>query len=296
MKSIIKQWHCHGYVILFPTTFYVRVYHDAAVMHFANTRGQYLINFRWDATVISPPPLGSLVCTGLHHDEAETEAPASAPPHPIAILHSAYVCRGLVTAAGDVRGIAAPASLHPSLQHPFLTSIPALLRHTPFSQTGLFQHLCMIQGCSQTVTSRARLSLCVPTFPSSDWAETASIPLFAASPQSIFRGIVGQKTGKLSLLPSKVSLSWAAGLPLSLWRMILWMKTEEMALGELMERLRTVTNSIGGWPQHTHTHNTDAAAKGEVKLEYHNSISTSWLLMFDQWVFVVFRKKKESSS
>ncbi|CAK6959197.1 guanine nucleotide exchange factor DBS isoform X7 [Scomber scombrus] len=37
---------------------------------------------------------------------------------------------------------------------------------------------------------------------------------------------------------------WAAGLPLSLWRMILWMKTEEMALGELLERLRTVTQSI----------------------------------------------------
>ncbi|KAM7380319.1 hypothetical protein PAMP_003627 [Pampus punctatissimus] len=27
--------------------------------------------------------------------------------------------------------------------------------------------------------------------------------------------------------------------------MILWMKTEEMALGELLERLRTVTQSIG---------------------------------------------------
>lgn len=44
----------------------------------------------------------------------------------------------------------------------------------------------------------------------------------------------------------KVSVGWTAGLPLSLWRMILWMKTEEMALGELLERLRTVTQSIGG--------------------------------------------------
>ncbi|CAB1417707.1 unnamed protein product [Pleuronectes platessa] len=54
------------------------------------------------------------------------------------------------------------------------------------------------------------------------------------------------KAGKLSLLPVKVSIGWAAGLPLSLWRMILWMNTEEMALGELLERLRTVAQSIGG--------------------------------------------------
>ncbi|TWW81060.1 hypothetical protein D4764_01G0008750 [Takifugu flavidus] len=54
------------------------------------------------------------------------------------------------------------------------------------------------------------------------------------------------KAGKLSLPAAKVSVGWAAGLPLSLWRMILWMETEEMALGELLERLRTVIQTIGG--------------------------------------------------
>ncbi|XP_029315533.1 guanine nucleotide exchange factor DBS isoform X2 [Cottoperca gobio] len=71
-----------------------------------------------------------------------------------------------------------------------------------------------------------------------------SPPLPSSSPSSTLRSTVEQKAGKLSHFPAKVSVGWAAGLPLSLWRMILWMKTEEMAVGELLERLRTVTRGI----------------------------------------------------
>lgn len=71
----------------------------------------------------------------------------------------------------------------------------------------------------------------------------------SSSPSSALWSAPG-KAGKLSLPAAKVSVGWAAGLPLSLWRMILWMKTEEMALGELLERLRTVIQTIGGWEQY----------------------------------------------
>lgn len=94
-----------------------------------------------------------------------------------------------------------------------------------------------------------------------------SLPPPLLSPQACSAVIsdkaVQQPAGKLSLLPARVSVGWAAGLPLSLWRMILWMKTEEMALGELLERLRTVTRSIGGWPQHT--------AEGAVRVSASNA-------------------------
>lgn len=69
--------------------------------------------------------------------------------------------------------------------------------------------------------------------------------LSSSSPPSACRRASREKAGKLSLFSAQVCVGWAGGLPLALWRMILWMKTEEMALGELLERLRTVTQSIG---------------------------------------------------
>lgn len=91
--------------------------------------------------------------------------------------------------------------------------------------------------------------------PPSSSSSSASLGLpLQLSPSPVFFTIAlwsaPEKAGKLSLPPAKVSVGWAAGLPLSLWRMILWMKTEEMALGELLERLRTVIQTIGGWQRH----------------------------------------------
>ncbi|XP_062420988.1 guanine nucleotide exchange factor DBS-like isoform X3 [Pungitius pungitius] len=68
--------------------------------------------------------------------------------------------------------------------------------------------------------------------------------LSSSSQPSACRLASQEKAGKLSLFSAQVCVGWAGGLPLALWRMILWMKTEEMALGELLERLRTVTQSI----------------------------------------------------
>uniref|UniRef100_A0A1A8PGZ5 MCF.2 cell line derived transforming sequence-like n=1 Tax=Nothobranchius rachovii TaxID=451742 RepID=A0A1A8PGZ5_9TELE len=69
-------------------------------------------------------------------------------------------------------------------------------------------------------------------------------PLLSSSSPSTRQTLVRQKAAKLSLLPKTVHFSWTAGLPLSLWRMFLWMKTEVMALGELLERLKSVTQNI----------------------------------------------------
>ncbi len=170
------------------------------------------------------------------------------------ILCSASLCRGLVTAAGAVTAIAASASFpHPSLQHPlhprkhrFLTSSPAppICTH-PLSLISLSPSIGQSHpGLIYPASSPSSLLL-------GRACHCNSPPLPSSSPPSALWSTVQEKAGKLSLLPVKVSVGWAAGLPLSLWRMILWMKTEEMALGELLERLRTVTQSIGGWQQHT---------------------------------------------
>ncbi|KAG7258531.1 hypothetical protein CRUP_006424, partial [Coryphaenoides rupestris] len=45
-------------------------------------------------------------------------------------------------------------------------------------------------------------------------------------------------------LQSPASAGWAAGVPLCLWRMFLWMDSKEMALGQLLEQLSTVGRSI----------------------------------------------------
>lgn len=162
------------------------------------------------------------------------------------ILCSASLCGGLVPAAEAVAAGGASASIPHHTPHPqkhlFLTSVSALPSCThPLSLTSLhLQHLCW------AVTFWASLSCCIPFFPFAWLGFSEQHPhLPFSSPSSGLRITVQGKAGKLSLLPAKVSVGWAAGLPLSLWRMILWMKTEEMALGELLERLRTVTQSIG---------------------------------------------------
>lgn len=162
------------------------------------------------------------------------------------ILISASLWRGIVSAAGAVTAEAASSASfpHPPLQHPLhprkhpsLTSIPA-----PPSCTHVLSHIHL----------SGSFTLLHPSHPPSS---RSGLPLHHTPSPILFIIILSPshrsgKAGKLSLLPVKVSFSWAAGLPLSLWRMILWMKTEEMALGELLERLRTVTQSIGGWQQH----------------------------------------------
>lgn len=207
-------------------------------------------------TFASPPPLS---LPGLHRfapswvlrlkhacaHEASSRSSSSPSPslaswslHPSAEESSAQL------------GLSQPKQLHQHHSLIRLCSILSIPESIHLSQAS--QHLRAAHTPSLTDISRANLPCCIPLIPLLvGQACHSTIPLLpSSSSSSSFRVTVQEKAGKLSLLPVKVSFSWAAGLPLSLWRMILWMKTEEMALGELLERLRTVTKSIGGWQQH----------------------------------------------
>uniref|UniRef100_A0A1A8JQW3 MCF.2 cell line derived transforming sequence-like n=1 Tax=Nothobranchius kuhntae TaxID=321403 RepID=A0A1A8JQW3_NOTKU len=99
---------------------------------------------------------------------------------------------------------------------------------------------------NQAVTSLVTLPCCIIRLIHSAHLGFSSEgpPLLSSSSPSTRQTLVRQKAAKLSLLPKTVHFSWTAGLPLSLWRMFLWMKTEVMALGELLERLKSVTQNI----------------------------------------------------
>uniref|UniRef100_A0A1A8QF37 MCF.2 cell line derived transforming sequence-like n=1 Tax=Nothobranchius pienaari TaxID=704102 RepID=A0A1A8QF37_9TELE len=99
---------------------------------------------------------------------------------------------------------------------------------------------------NQAVTSLVTLPCCIIRLIHSAHLGVCSEgpPLLSSSSPSTRQTLVRQKAAKLSLLPKTVHFSWTAGLPLSLWRMFLWMKTEVMALGELLERLKSVTQNI----------------------------------------------------
>ncbi|XP_061649272.1 guanine nucleotide exchange factor DBS isoform X5 [Phyllopteryx taeniolatus] len=128
---------------------------------------------------------------------------------------------------------AASPSLKSPRGHP---SSPVTYTHTPSASVFLTRPLA---------TRNTPLGLepsASPASPCPSRRHPSSTPVNATAPLSQRKRPV--KAGKLSLLPRKVSPCWAAGLPLRLWRMILWMKTEEMDVGELLERLRTVSRSI----------------------------------------------------
>uniref|UniRef100_A0A1A7ZYY3 MCF.2 cell line derived transforming sequence-like n=1 Tax=Nothobranchius furzeri TaxID=105023 RepID=A0A1A7ZYY3_NOTFU len=99
---------------------------------------------------------------------------------------------------------------------------------------------------NQAVTSLVTLPCCIICLIHSAHLGFSSEgpPLLSSSSPSTRQTLVRQKAAKLSLLPKTVHFSWTASLPLSLWRMFLWMKTDVMALGELLERLKSVTQNI----------------------------------------------------
>lgn len=142
---------------------------------------------------------------------------------------------------------ASVASLH-TWAHPFLPSSPAVEHSFPPRILPSSLHESYTTAAAAVARS-GLIYLHLPPLLPHRVCHCNCPPLPSSSPSSaLWRA--PEKAGKLSLPPAKVSVGWAAGLPLSLWRMILWMKTEEMALGELLERLRTVIQTIGGWQQY----------------------------------------------
>ncbi|TKS66834.1 Guanine nucleotide exchange factor DBS DBL's big sister MCF2-transforming sequence-like protein [Collichthys lucidus] len=138
-----------------------------------------------------------------------------------------------------------PPPLHPHRQ------LPA--HRIPLWRTRRCSFISIIPSSTSAASSKASVSLEHPSTPELHTPlQVISLQHPCDAQEDGSQAVTTrEKSGKLSLLPVKVSVGWAAGLPLSLWRMILWMKTEEMALGELLERLRTVTQSID---QHSPTH------------------------------------------
>lgn len=210
-----------------------------------------------------PSPSVCQVYTGLHHHvcwcwsmNVRMRLPAaSSPPH-LRCWHPAFCfhvprthqrfsgCHRRNIFISILPSSASAASLH-IWKHPFLPSSPAQLP----SQNSPLQPPWIIWDSGSGVAFWVD-----PPSSSSSSASLGLLLQLSLSPIIFFTIALWsapEKAGKLSLPPAKASVGWAAGLPLSLWRMILWMETEEMALGELLERLRTVIQTIGGCQGHT---------------------------------------------
>lgn len=229
-----------------------RLFRDAAVNafppHWMSLSYQLFVwNCNTDLHLPSPlicmPTPSAQVCTIMRAEVCLCEWASCFVFHPV-------LCIALRKACPCSWGCRSPSSFsidpssysHPQ-KHLFLTSY----QHHQAAHTPFLSPLCTSSVCA----GQSYLGLVYPAASFSSlllrWACQHSIPIShppSCSSSALLLTVQG-KAGKLSLL-AKVSLGWAAGLPLSLWRMILWMKTEEMGLGELLERLRTVTQSIGG--------------------------------------------------
>uniref|UniRef100_A0A6Q2XSM3 MCF.2 cell line derived transforming sequence like n=1 Tax=Esox lucius TaxID=8010 RepID=A0A6Q2XSM3_ESOLU len=174
------------------------------------------------------------------------------------------------TAAGDVcvhRSFSI-LPLRPSLQPASSLCAPLCSQHPLLYNISLFPVLpaASFSACSLIICSVSQASLLSVSLPSvasifqdSDCSDpphppcllslgyaAPSVPLNPSyTTSSVWRTRrTDRQAGKLHHTPATESFLWLAGLPISLLRMILWMKTEEMALGAMIERLRLVTQNI----------------------------------------------------
>lgn len=206
-------------------------------------------------TFTPPPPSVCQLHTGLHHHvcwcwrmNVRMRLPAASSTLPTCVSSIPRTHR---------RFWRLPPSEHFHQHHPFISlgSIPPHLKTSISSQAAQQSNRILPSSLHEShetaaVASHSGLIYLPPPPLLLRWVCRCNCPhLPSSSPSSALWSAPG-KAGKLSLPAAKVSVGWAAGLPLSLWRMILWMKTEEMALGELLERLRTVIQTIGGWEQY----------------------------------------------
>lgn len=238
--------------------------HDAAAEPFTHTGCHCCIDCvklqRCSPPTPPHPQSVCCVCTGLHHHvcwgwNMHVWMKRPSPPASLLACGSAFL-RGRLDIPPRTEGCSfstTPSSVS-AASHP--SSSAAFISHTPPSTVErCLASLCLSQNSRATLDSRWSQSRWLhppaalpPLFhsarPGLSSGKSPSVP--SSSPSSTPHRRVWYKAAKLSLLPRKVYFGWAAGLPLPLWRMILWMKTEEMALGELLERLRSVTRTIGG--------------------------------------------------
>lgn len=153
------------------------------------------------------------------------------------ILHSASLCH---CSWGHLHPSQLQHPLHPPRsQHP----ISSLRHYSLFCSTPLSTHFL------HTICSVSQQGKPPPPCLFSPGISSYASPSLPP-PQRRLSEAPGRQASRLNLSPATASLSWLAGLPFPLLRMILWMKTEEMALGTMLERLRLVTQNIGVYQQH----------------------------------------------